>query len=372
MSKETNTESALAGLEGLVSPEKIATLRTSTVTPAAVTVPANTAVPAASVVQPAQVVTPATAPTINPIVVNTPLGTQTYGGTPATDIPMNTFQDVQKFAKDFAGIELKEVKDFVPLFAQVKTLQEQAAQAAELQKVVDNYKSNLEALPPEVVTILDAAISNTDYRAVINNFQKKSALDYTKPFSSQDQIALANLYTGKQHTKETFEALDESSRNVLLDGVRMKFDADQKEVLNFENNNKIAIQQKQKAFSDSIDTSISKFIASNPKVDKAAIAEIKKAMQFGLSDSLFTKEKTYAPDAAEKIAMMLYGKQTIAAQAETIGDIVKKMTGAGVTQEVERILNRSDKPQTQSGAPTTNVIAQMVKEATSWLPQKQK
>jgi hypothetical protein len=105
-------------------------------------------------------------------------------------------------------------------------------------------------------------------------------------------------------------------------------------------------------------------------MDKNAVAEVKKVMQYGLSDGLFTKDKNYTPDAAEKIAMMLYGKQTIVAQAETIGDIVKKMTNAGVTQEIEKTLLRSDKPQTQDGAPTTNVIAQAVAEATSWLPKR--
>jgi hypothetical protein len=369
MEKVSNTETMLAGLDGLVPPDKAATLRASAASP---TTAAPTA-PAIAMAAPAATTAPAgtvTAPIINPIVVNTPLGQQTYGGTPMAQVELKTFQDVQKFTKDYLGEELKEVKDFVPFLAKVKTLQEQAGQVAELQKVVDNYKSNLESLPPEVVTILDAAVNNGDYKAVINNFQKKSALDYSKPFSSQDPIALANLYTSKQYTKETFDALDESSRSALSDSVKMKFDADRTEVLNFENNNKIAIQQKQKAFSDSIDTSISKFLSSNPHVDKAAVTEIKKVMQYGLSDSLFTKDKTYAPDAAEKIAMMLYGKQTIAAQAETIGDIVKKMTGAGVTQETERILLRSDKPQTQQGAPATNVHAQMVKEATSWLPNR--
>jgi hypothetical protein len=367
MLKESNTETMLAGLDGLASPEKVAALRASVASPAepALTNPTGQGAPAAATTTP---ITPA--PAINPITISTPLGTQVYGGTPVADIPMATFQDVQKFAKDFVGVEIKEVKDFVPLFAQFKSLQEKANQVTELQKVVDNYKSNLESLPAEVVSILDAAISNNDYKAVINNLQKKSALDYTKPFASQDPISLANLYTGKNYTKETFEALDESSRSALSDSVKMKFDADRDNVLNFENNNKIAIQQKQKAFSDSIDTSISAFLSSNPNADKAAVAEIKKAMQFGLSDSLFTKDKTYAPDAAEKIAMMLYGKQTIAAQAETIGDIVKKMTNANTTQETAKILLRSDKPQTQQGAPTTNVIAQAVKEATSWLPQR--
>jgi hypothetical protein len=359
----------LTGLEGLVPADKVAALRTSTNSPvshvAPVTqtaAPATTAAPVAPVTQ--------TVPTINPIVVKSPLGEFTYGGAPIADVKLETFQDVQKFAKEYAGVELKEVKDFAPFFTQVKTLQEQAAQAAELQKVVDNYKSNLEALPKEVVQILDAAVTNGDYQSVITNLQKKSAVDYTKPFSGQDPVALANMYTGKTYTKETFEALEETSRSALTDSIKMKFDADRDSVLNFESNNKITMDKKQKEFSTSIDTSIAAFAASNPRVDKSALAEVKKVMQFGLSDVLFDKNRNYAPDAAEKVAMMLYGKQTIDSQSQAIGDLVKKSVNESVTGEIQKILNRSDKPPVQTGAPASNVIAQQVAEATSWLPKR--
>jgi hypothetical protein len=362
MAKEASTESMVAGLDGLISPDKIKVVKAS-IADNPVAAPAAPVTPV--VEAPAAVTT-----TIDPIIIKSPLGEQKYGGTPAADIPMNTFQDVQKFAKDFIGADLKEVKDFVPFFAKVKTLQEQASQAEGLQKVVDNYKSNLESLPKEVILILDAAVSNGDYKSVINNLQKKSALDYTKSFADHDPVALANLYTGKQYTKETFEALDEFSRSALSDSVKMKFDADRSEVLNFENNNKIAMEQRQKAYSTSIDTSISALQASNPRMDKNAVAEIKKVMQFGLSDVLFNKDKTYASDSAEKIAMMLYGKQTIDAQADAIGDLVKKTADASKTEEIQKILLRSDKPPVQTGAPATNVHAQQVSEATSWLPQR--
>jgi hypothetical protein len=87
---------------------------------------------------------------------------------------------------------------------------------------------------------------------------------------------------------------------------------------------------------------------------------------------LFNKDKTYAPDAAEKIAMLLYGKQTITAQAETIGDIVKKISNTSVTQATEKILLRSDMPPVQTGVPASNAREKLIQELTSWLPQKQR
>ena len=362
MPNNASDQSMIDGAAGLIGTAKVAPPAPSPATPVA------SVTPAAPVAQVIPVVEPT--PTISPIVVKSAFGEQVYGGTPIAQVDLKTFQDVQKFTKDYLGVELKEVKDFVPFLAQVKTMQEQAAQTTELQKVVDNYKTNLESLPKEVVLILDTAISGGDYKSVIGNLQKKSATDYTKLFASHDPIALANQYTNKSYTKETFDALDESSRGALLDGIKVKFDADRDSVLNFETNNRIAIEQKQKAFSASIDASISNLLTSNPRMDKAAVGEIKKAMLYGLSDSLFTKDKTYAPDAAEKIAMMLYGKQHVTALSETIGDLVKKSTNASKTEEIQKILLRSDKPPLQSGAPASNVAAQIVAEATSWLPKR--
>ena len=84
MAKETSTESALAGLEGLIPSDKIAALKTSVAKPAST--------PATPVAAPA---TPTPAATINPIVITTPLGTQTYGGIPTEQVELKTFQDVQ-------------------------------------------------------------------------------------------------------------------------------------------------------------------------------------------------------------------------------------------------------------------------------------
>jgi hypothetical protein len=358
--ESTNMQDAA---EGLMGTPKVATQTAQA--PVNSPTPTSTAAPVV-----AASATPA--PTVNPIVVKSAFGDQIYGGVPVEQVDLKTFQDVQKFAKEFIGADIKEVKDFVPLFTQVKDWQSKATQTAELQKVVDNYRASIESLPKEVVLILDTAIQNGDYKAVITNLQKKSALDYTKAFSDQDLIHLANLYTSKSYTKETFDALEESSRSALTDSVRMKFDAERTEVLNFENNHKIATDQKLKSFQTSVDASISALVASNPGMDKAAIAEIKKAMQYGLSDVLYTKDKTYAPDAAEKVAMMLYGKQTITAQRETIGDIVKKISAQSETQVTERILLRSDRPTVSTGAPSDNLIAQMVAKATDFLPQKRK
>jgi hypothetical protein len=363
MEKIQSDESALAGAKGLIKEDPKAPV---------------VAAPAASAAQ-APATAPVTAPAtstaapVNPaIVINTPLGTQTYGGAPIESVKLTSFDDVQKFAKEYAGVELKEVQDFVPLLANLKQSKEQAAKAAELQKQVETFTSTVENLPKEVSLILNAAISGGDYMAVITNLNKKAALAFDKPFESQDQLKLVEYYTGKPLTKESFDALDETTRDFLTTSVKLKYDTDRESVLNFETNTKKATEERQTKFLASVEASINAMLASNPNMDKTAVAEVKKTMLYGLSEELFAKDKTYVPEAAEKIAMLKYGKQTIAAQTQTIGDIVKRITNESVSKATEKILLKSDAPIMTSGAAVgdNNLIAAEVARATNWLPNK--
>jgi len=368
MEKNTSEESMLAGAAGLIkeSPTAPAVAANPAITAPVVAPVANTA-PATQVTQ-----TAPAPPVVNaPLIIKTPLGDQIYGGIPTADVKLSNFADVQAFAKDFAGIELKEVQDFVPLLTNFKQSKEQAASAAALQKQVENFTSTIENLPQEVSLILNTAVSGGDHMAVINNMQKKAALAYDKSFESQDLVKLTNHYTDKQFTQETFDTLDPTSKDVLTTSIKARFEADKDAVLNFEKNTKKATEDRQTKYVASVDASISAWTAENPNVDKAAVAEVKKTMLYGLSDELFTKDKNYTPDAAKKIAMMKYGEQIVTAQKQTIGEIVAKMQNAGASKAIENIILKSDKPPlANSTNQNNNVIATEVEKATSWLKPK--
>jgi hypothetical protein len=329
---------------------------------------------AAGLIKPGTPAQPVGAPVVPaaPVVIDTPLLKQTYGTVPLNEIKLSSFTDVQAFAKDHIGIEIKGVNDFVPLFDDYKKAKEVALQATETEKTLEGLKSTLSNLPSEVSLILNAAIQGGDYKAVIGSLQKKSVMDYTKPFESQDPIKVINHYTGKQYNKEAFDALDPASREALTDSVKMKFTADQTEVTTFESNTKKSLDEKQNKFLASIDSSIATMLKANPTMDPKLAQAIKNDMLYGVSDMLFTKEKTYVSDAAEKIAMMRYGKQTIMTQAQSIGDLVKKMTNSSVSEATEKLLMKSDVPQVQAGSRDKNYIASIVERETSWLPGRKK
>lgn len=314
-------------------------------------------------------VNPVAAQVAPPVVVKSPLGDQLYGGTPVADVKLASFDDVAAFAKDYAGVEIKTVQDFVPVFNQFKEFQKNAASAAQLQKTVDTYKNTLDNLPKDVSLIMSAAINGEDYMPIIQKLQQKALFDFEKPITAHDEIGLINHYTGKSYTKETLEKLEPAVQEGLMDVVKLKYKADQEAYVNLKTDTKSAIEKRQKNFSASVDSSIAQMLASNPSMDKAAVERIRQIMTNDLGESLFTKEKTYLPDAAEKIAYMTFGKEIVAAQAQTIGDIVNKMRAQGESSATEKILLRSDQPLLKgSGAPgDKNVIQSIVDKETSFL-----
>ena len=87
-------------------------------------------------------------------------------------------------------------------------------------------------------------------------------------------------------------------------------------------------------------------------------------MTSGLASSLFTSDKTYLPDAAEKIAYLEFGKQIVAEQAKTIGDIVSQIRSQTESETIENIVMKSDKPIITGGSGniSKNVLDAEVKE----------
>lgn len=351
--KETSNQSMIDGAAGLIKP--------TAPRPAAPAQPAQT---------PAQ--TPQAAAPVQPIVVDTPLlGKQVYGDQAAAEL--KTFQDVQKFAKDTIGYEIKTVNDFVPFFAEYKVAKEKAVQAEQLQKTVDNLTTNLNNLPPDISLLVNTALSGENHAPLLQKLSQKAVMDFQKPFESQDLSKIASFYTGKSYTKESIEALDPSVKDVLKDSVRLKYEADRSEFVNLETNTKKAMEQKQVKTRASMESSISQLLASNPGMGKAEVERVRQIMSSGLSDTLFTKEQTWAPDAAEKIAYMEFGKATVMEQAKTIGDYARMVANKEVSKVQEGIMLRSDKPPVQGAqSAAANQMAQQVAQATSWLPPRRR
>lgn len=308
----------------------------------------------------------------SPVVIKSPLGDQVFGGTPIADIKLKSFEDVAKFAKDFTGMELKDVQDFVSVFTKVKELTQKAEDVNKLQTIVDTYKSTLNNLPSEVSLIVNAAMNGQDHMPIIRKLQQKDAFDFTKPFESHEPVEVINRYTSKQYTKETLDALAPEAQEALMDVARLRYKTDQDDYSNIQVNTKKTIEDRQNKFQASVESSIAQMLANNPKMGKEAVERIRQIMAYGLGDTLFSKDRTYLPDAAEKIAYLEFGKQIVNDQQQTIGDLVAKIRAEAEGKTTEKILMRSDKPDLKGGGKIgdKNALQAIVDKETGFLKAK--
>jgi hypothetical protein len=308
---------------------------------------------------------------INPVVVKTPLGEQVFGGTPVESVQLKSFEDVVAFAKDYAGVEIKDVQDFVTVFNNLKDLRKQAEDLPRLQKTVDTYRSTLDNLPKEVSLILNAAIQGEDHMPIIRKLQQKDVFDFTKPFDAHDPLEVVNHYTKKQYTQETLDALPPEAQEALMDVSKLRYKSDQDDFMNMQSNVKKATEERQNKFQASVESSISQMLVNNPGMGKEAVERVRQIMSYGLSDALFTKDRTYLPDAAEKLAFLEFGKQIVNAQKQTIGDLVAKIRSEAEGKTTERILLRSDKPVLKGGGlQDKNFVQAAVEKETAFLKAK--
>lgn len=359
-------EQILSAVKGIVSPKGAAALEKQ-VTPAPGSQPASAA-PGSPAATPQGGEPAKPAQQADPLVIKSPLGDMVYGDNPASQVTLSSFADVQAYAKEVAGVELKDVSDIAQVLSDYASVKKSVTEVDTLKKQVANYEQTIKNLPPDVSLIVNAAIQGTDYMPVIQKLSQKAQVDFDKPFESHDPLKLINYYTGNSYDKAAFDALEPTVRTALTDSAKIKYSADKDDYTRVRSSAELATRTKQTAFMSSVDNSIAHMVAANPNMDKAVVERVRQIMTQGLSDALFTPDKVYNQDAAEKIAMMEYGKQTIQAQRQTIGDFVKKYRAAGATEATENILMRSDKPAPASGgAIDPNQIAAAVKAQTGFV-----
>lgn len=313
---------------------------------------------------------PGAAPVAEPVVVETAFGTKVFGGgDPAQGAQtLNSFEDVQNFAKAFS-IDINEVNDFQTLLKEHDALKRQVVESGQYKVQLDTYERTLKGLPTEVATILEAATTGQDYTKVIQSISQRGVFNFEKNFDGYNERELINHYAEERHTKEELDDMDEGQYKALRSMAKTRYETDQLTYTNtvLEQQRNTALAQKQ--FDVSVETSLAQLKANNPDMDVAKIQRIRSVMTAELHSTLFNQDNTYKADAAEKIAMQEYGKDTILAHEHTIGDLVTKYTAVGASQATERILQTSDSRLMPGApeAPSQNVITEVAKKETSFL-----
>jgi len=307
---------------------------------------------------------------IEPIVVDTPLGKKIYGAKLEgdKDVTLSSFDDVKSFAGAF-NIDLKEVNDLQGFIKEYDKLKVELGSAATTKAQFENQVRSLNGLPTEVSMILDAALKSQDYTSLIQNIAQRGVLNFNKNFSDYPEHDLVNHYSDQKYTKDEFNEMDEQQYKALRMMANTRYDTDK-----LTHQNSIKDQQRsadltQQNFDQSVEASITQLKTNNPDIGEVNTQRVRNIMTAELHGTLFNPDNTYKPDAAERIAMQEFGRETILAQEHTISDLVAKYTAKGRSDANEQLLQNSDKRLVPGGgaAPDDNKLSTEVQKATGFM-----
>jgi len=304
-----------------------------------------------------------------PIKVVTPLGTMEFG---ATGGPvLSSFEDVQAFAKE-RGVEMKTVDDIRQLFSAIADLKQKADTLPQLESAVNNYRNTLNTLPPEVLNLVEAAAGGKDYKSLIKDLAAGVEIDLTRNFSEHNPLTLVRQYVDPGFNQETYDALDDANKRAIDTLAKTSYNNAKVGWEKAVADNKVAQDNYNQSMNTSMQVAIDNLKAKYPGMGDGALKKVADTMQYGFKDSLFNPDNTWKPDAGIKIAMQEFGEEAVATQKETLSDFYAKMAGKIQSTVHEQLLGRSDTPDQQGRqvADQTNVIADTVKQATSFINAK--
>ena len=302
-----------------------------------------------------------------PIEVNTPFGKQVIGAQVSEEV-LSSWDDIRTYAKE-NGVELNDANDIKQLFGVISELKQKAEAVPTLEATVNQFKSQLGGLPPEVANIVDAAVSGKDYKSLIKNVAAGADFDLTKDFSEHSTINVIRKYVNPEFTQEQYEALDAANKSALETLAKSKYETDQiqyRSAVADKAHEKEAYQQK---FSESVNKAITVLKQTYPDMSDEHIKVVADRMQVSLRDALFNPDNTYKEDAGIRIAMQEFGADALAAQKQTIGDLAKQIESRIQSQTHESLLGRSDKPDTmgRQAVQDKDQIAKAVDNMTGFL-----
>jgi len=314
-------------------------------------------------------VTPPAAPkVVEPIVVETPLGKKVFGEPSPQDIKIEKLEDIQKIAETY-GLNLENPEKIVDFLKEYKDVKEKIVDLQNKASQLDNYNRIIDALPADVKAVLNAALIGQDYKTVVRKIVESERMDYSKPFEQHNVREIVNMFSPRKYTKAEYDELDESVRQSLEEAAKIRYETERQNYLNqIQAINQESIRRQQ-AFEQSVEQSLAYLKANNPGIGEAQLRRVREIMTQDLHASLFNPDQTYRIDAAEKIAMLEFGKETIQKQEQTIGDLVKKYVSQGMAKATEEILLQADKRLQSSGGDLSNedLMKQIVERETSFL-----
>lgn len=254
---------------------------------------------------------------------------QPAGGTPQANISQEEFLRKGLFFEDKKELDVESVneenfKSFLPhvgidasspdwakkLISEFYTASKQIQELSSYKEKFEKVDENIKALPTPLMHAIDSAIKGANWREAIQNFD----IDYTKDWKDIE-VEERDRITKRLIPDLALDGIDKTSPqyHLALNLGKSAYEQHQKSVeLEFESQSKRA-QETQREYIASVGRSIAALEENYEEFkNKDNLKEVKEILEGRKFASLFYDNKgNLKPDAAEKLAFALYGKNVV-------------------------------------------------------------
>ena len=207
-----------------------------------------------------------------------------------------------------------------------------AQKKAEVEKEKEGYDKLFELMPEDIYAAIEAWGKGENYQ---DGF-KKSSIDFSKSFEKHDTLEILNHYFLDKYTKDDIEDKDNEIVKKAIELSKEKYLFDKNKIANgraeIERRASLALDSKK----TSAISSVQKLMSAFPGLDKKQVDEIRQVLSGDAIDNLFLSNGVFKSDAAEKLAMIMYGKTEI--------EQLRKRVETLETEKEELISRKSDRP----------------------------
>lgn len=246
--------------------------------------------------------------------------------------------------------ELKEfieknysIKDADTFFSSVDKWRNDSQELSKVSQEYEDISEGLQSLPQPIKDAITAFSNAEDYHSAFMN--SGGRLNYELDFEEQDKESLVQHYFSKKLEKLESRLEDgdideddyDDRVNDLYDSAERLYNTDKKE---YEKQRADLIDQQKRelqSFKQSANSSVELLKKTYPDFSKANLQRVKQRLVNGEIDSLFqNKDGTYKEEAAEMLAMAMFGK-------DVIQKLIEKAEYKGASKANEEIVRKGDK-----------------------------
>jgi hypothetical protein len=241
------------------------------------------------------------------------LGTKKQGG--GKEVEIKDWTDFAKNAKSLGAA------DPAKLFASAKTWRADSQKLSKVEREFTTLSTALENLPIPVKAAVQAAITGKDYVAEFN--ANATDIDFLSTFEKNDGEKVARHFF-----KNRFEKLDkkledgvieksdyDEEKSDLIELAKDKFETKAESVKAARDKINKNAEDQAKAFSTSVEVTVSKLTEKFPSMSKKAIDQVQSILENdeGVASILYDASGVLKPEAATMIAYMLNGEKLLKA-----------------------------------------------------------